>query len=160
MFTGDLSNSFLSELCFQKLTVGKIYAGLLILENYRAKKSGTEVEMIFLNFVFLSYLQQIVKAVIIFQLEMRKRQRAAEILMRRRNALRFSIDEEQDEVEHARLKIPLPFSSKFSIPTLPATITIYFTFHLSSYPFYLPNSMILTGSHGQSLLFSLFSNFF
>uniref|UniRef100_A0A158QKQ1 Voltage-dependent calcium channel type A subunit alpha-1 n=1 Tax=Haemonchus placei TaxID=6290 RepID=A0A158QKQ1_HAEPC len=31
------------ELCFQKLTVGKIYAGLLILENYRAKKSGTEV---------------------------------------------------------------------------------------------------------------------
>ncbi|PAV75757.1 hypothetical protein WR25_11707 [Diploscapter pachys] len=32
------------ELCFQKLTVGKIYAGLLILENYRAKKSGTEVE--------------------------------------------------------------------------------------------------------------------
>ena len=32
-----------SELQFQKLTVGKIYAGLLILENYRAKKSGTEV---------------------------------------------------------------------------------------------------------------------
>nr|CDJ96821.1 Protein UNC-2, isoform c [Haemonchus contortus] len=31
------------ELCFQKLTVGKIYAGLLILENYRAKKSGTEI---------------------------------------------------------------------------------------------------------------------
>ncbi|NP_001335573.1 Voltage-dependent calcium channel type A subunit alpha-1 [Caenorhabditis elegans] len=31
------------ELCFQKLTVGKIYAGLLILENYRARKSGTEV---------------------------------------------------------------------------------------------------------------------
>uniref|UniRef100_A0AC35TNP8 EF-hand domain-containing protein n=1 Tax=Rhabditophanes sp. KR3021 TaxID=114890 RepID=A0AC35TNP8_9BILA len=31
------------ELCYQKLTVGKIYAGLLILENYRAKKSGTEV---------------------------------------------------------------------------------------------------------------------
>ncbi|MFH4978718.1 hypothetical protein AB6A40_005427 [Gnathostoma spinigerum] len=32
-----------SELCYQKLTVGKIYAGLLILENYRAKKSGIEV---------------------------------------------------------------------------------------------------------------------
>uniref|UniRef100_A0A914Y1L2 Voltage-dependent calcium channel alpha-1 subunit IQ domain-containing protein n=1 Tax=Panagrolaimus superbus TaxID=310955 RepID=A0A914Y1L2_9BILA len=31
------------ELQFQKLTVGKIYAGLLILENYRAKKSGTEL---------------------------------------------------------------------------------------------------------------------
>uniref|UniRef100_A0AC34F530 EF-hand domain-containing protein n=1 Tax=Panagrolaimus sp. ES5 TaxID=591445 RepID=A0AC34F530_9BILA len=31
------------ELQFQKLTVGKIYAGLLILENYRAKKSGTEI---------------------------------------------------------------------------------------------------------------------
>uniref|UniRef100_A0A914QUH9 Voltage-dependent calcium channel alpha-1 subunit IQ domain-containing protein n=1 Tax=Panagrolaimus davidi TaxID=227884 RepID=A0A914QUH9_9BILA len=33
------------ELQFQKLTVGKIYAGLLILENYRAKKSGTELEL-------------------------------------------------------------------------------------------------------------------
>ncbi|KAI6243904.1 Voltage-dependent calcium channel A type alpha-1 [Aphelenchoides fujianensis] len=32
-----------NELCFQKLTVGKIYAGLLILENYRARKSGTEI---------------------------------------------------------------------------------------------------------------------
>lgn len=32
-----------TELCYQKLTVGKIYAGLLILENYRARKSGTEV---------------------------------------------------------------------------------------------------------------------
>ncbi|CAD5229555.1 unnamed protein product [Bursaphelenchus okinawaensis] len=32
-----------AELCFQKLTVGKIYAGLLILENYRARKSGTEI---------------------------------------------------------------------------------------------------------------------
>uniref|UniRef100_A0AAF5CYU4 Voltage-dependent calcium channel type A subunit alpha-1 n=1 Tax=Strongyloides stercoralis TaxID=6248 RepID=A0AAF5CYU4_STRER len=31
------------ELCYQKLTVGKIYAGLLILENYRAKKTGTEI---------------------------------------------------------------------------------------------------------------------
>ncbi|GMT04511.1 hypothetical protein PENTCL1PPCAC_26685, partial [Pristionchus entomophagus] len=31
------------ELCFQRLTVGKIYAGLLILENWRAKKSGTEI---------------------------------------------------------------------------------------------------------------------
>ncbi|KAI6210463.1 Voltage-dependent calcium channel A type alpha-1 [Aphelenchoides besseyi] len=31
-----------NELCYQKLTVGKIYAGLLILENYRARKSGTE----------------------------------------------------------------------------------------------------------------------
>ncbi|CAJ0582996.1 unnamed protein product, partial [Mesorhabditis spiculigera] len=31
------------ELCYQRLTVGKIYAGLLILENYRAKKSGTEI---------------------------------------------------------------------------------------------------------------------
>jgi hypothetical protein len=31
------------ELCYQKLTAGKIYAGLLMLENYRAKKSGTEV---------------------------------------------------------------------------------------------------------------------
>uniref|UniRef100_A0A914R3U2 Voltage-dependent calcium channel alpha-1 subunit IQ domain-containing protein n=1 Tax=Panagrolaimus davidi TaxID=227884 RepID=A0A914R3U2_9BILA len=36
------------ELQFQKLTVGKIYAGLLILENYRAKKSGTEVSFLFL----------------------------------------------------------------------------------------------------------------
>uniref|UniRef100_A0A0N5AJK0 Voltage-dependent calcium channel type A subunit alpha-1 n=1 Tax=Syphacia muris TaxID=451379 RepID=A0A0N5AJK0_9BILA len=36
-----------SELCFQKLTVGKIYAGLLILENYRAKKSGTEQNLKF-----------------------------------------------------------------------------------------------------------------
>ncbi|CAK5119040.1 unnamed protein product [Meloidogyne enterolobii] len=36
-----------SDLCFQKLTVGKIYAGLLILENWRARKSGVEViEMI------------------------------------------------------------------------------------------------------------------
>ncbi|KJH46009.1 hypothetical protein DICVIV_07927 [Dictyocaulus viviparus] len=50
------------ELCFQKLTVGKIYAGLLILENYRAKKSGTE-------------------------LELRKRERTALILLRRRNAM-------------------------------------------------------------------------
>ncbi|TKR73040.1 hypothetical protein L596_020401 [Steinernema carpocapsae] len=32
-----------TELTFTKLTVGKIYAGLLILENYRAKKSGTEI---------------------------------------------------------------------------------------------------------------------
>uniref|UniRef100_A0A0N4ZYK0 Voltage-dependent calcium channel type A subunit alpha-1 n=1 Tax=Parastrongyloides trichosuri TaxID=131310 RepID=A0A0N4ZYK0_PARTI len=32
------------ELCYQKLTVGKIYAGLLILENYRARKTGTEIE--------------------------------------------------------------------------------------------------------------------
>lgn len=32
-----------SDLCFQKLTVGKIYAGLLILENWRARKSGVEV---------------------------------------------------------------------------------------------------------------------
>ncbi|KAK0403052.1 hypothetical protein QR680_016690 [Steinernema hermaphroditum] len=32
-----------SDLTFTKLTVGKIYAGLLILENYRAKKSGTEI---------------------------------------------------------------------------------------------------------------------
>lgn len=31
------------ELCFQNLSVGKIYAGLLILENYRARKSGAEV---------------------------------------------------------------------------------------------------------------------
>uniref|UniRef100_F1KX72 Voltage-dependent calcium channel type A subunit alpha-1 n=1 Tax=Ascaris suum TaxID=6253 RepID=F1KX72_ASCSU len=31
-----------TDLCYQRLTVGKIYAGLLILENYRAKKSGTE----------------------------------------------------------------------------------------------------------------------
>ncbi|KAF8386351.1 unc-2 [Pristionchus pacificus] len=49
------------ELCFQRLTVGKIYAGLLILENWRAKKSGTEVEV-------------------------RRRVQAAELLMRRRNA--------------------------------------------------------------------------
>uniref|UniRef100_A0A914MNP8 Voltage-dependent calcium channel type A subunit alpha-1 n=1 Tax=Meloidogyne incognita TaxID=6306 RepID=A0A914MNP8_MELIC len=34
------------DLCFQKLTVGKIYAGLLILENWRARKSGVEFEMI------------------------------------------------------------------------------------------------------------------
>nr|AXF54067.1 voltage-dependent calcium channel A type alpha-1 [Ditylenchus destructor] len=32
-----------NELCYQKLTVGKIYAGLLILENYRARKTGTEI---------------------------------------------------------------------------------------------------------------------
>ncbi|KAH7723235.1 voltage-dependent calcium channel type D subunit alpha-1-like protein [Aphelenchoides avenae] len=32
-----------AELCYQKLTVGKIYAGKLILENYRARKSGTEI---------------------------------------------------------------------------------------------------------------------
>uniref|UniRef100_A0A915CNI0 Voltage-dependent calcium channel alpha-1 subunit IQ domain-containing protein n=1 Tax=Ditylenchus dipsaci TaxID=166011 RepID=A0A915CNI0_9BILA len=32
-----------NDLCYQKLTVGKIYAGLLILENYRARKSGTEI---------------------------------------------------------------------------------------------------------------------
>uniref|UniRef100_A0A914C6B3 Voltage-dependent calcium channel type A subunit alpha-1 n=1 Tax=Acrobeloides nanus TaxID=290746 RepID=A0A914C6B3_9BILA len=32
-----------NELQFQKLTVGKIYAGLLILENYRARKSGTDI---------------------------------------------------------------------------------------------------------------------
>uniref|UniRef100_A0A914LJ79 EF-hand domain-containing protein n=1 Tax=Meloidogyne incognita TaxID=6306 RepID=A0A914LJ79_MELIC len=31
------------DLCFQKLTVGKIYAGLLILENWRARKSGVEI---------------------------------------------------------------------------------------------------------------------
>ncbi|VDM36391.1 unnamed protein product [Toxocara canis] len=34
-----------TDLCYQRLTVGKIYAGLLILENYRAKKSGTEVRL-------------------------------------------------------------------------------------------------------------------
>ncbi|GMT33209.1 hypothetical protein PFISCL1PPCAC_24506, partial [Pristionchus fissidentatus] len=50
------------ELCFQRLTVGKIYAGLLILENWRAKKSGTEVEV-------------------------RRKVQAAEVLMRRRHAL-------------------------------------------------------------------------
>lgn len=33
----------IAELCYQRLTVGKLYAGLLILENYRAKKSGAEV---------------------------------------------------------------------------------------------------------------------
>uniref|UniRef100_A0A914GZG4 Voltage-dependent calcium channel type A subunit alpha-1 n=1 Tax=Globodera rostochiensis TaxID=31243 RepID=A0A914GZG4_GLORO len=31
------------DLCFQKLTVGKIYAGLLIMENWRARKSGVEI---------------------------------------------------------------------------------------------------------------------
>ncbi|KAM3728724.1 Voltage-dependent calcium channel [Dirofilaria immitis] len=31
-----------TELCYQKLTVGKLYTGLLILENHRAKKSGAE----------------------------------------------------------------------------------------------------------------------
>ncbi|KAL3075199.1 hypothetical protein niasHS_013422 [Heterodera schachtii] len=31
------------DLCFQKLTVGKVYAGLLILENWRARKSGVEI---------------------------------------------------------------------------------------------------------------------
>lgn len=35
-----LSKRHFAELCFQRLTVGKIYAGLLILENWRAKKSG------------------------------------------------------------------------------------------------------------------------
>jgi hypothetical protein len=32
-----------SELCFEHLTVGKIFAGLLILENWRAKKEGRSV---------------------------------------------------------------------------------------------------------------------
>uniref|UniRef100_A0A1I8EKP2 Ion_trans domain-containing protein n=1 Tax=Wuchereria bancrofti TaxID=6293 RepID=A0A1I8EKP2_WUCBA len=38
-------NNFQSytELCYQKLTAGKLYTGLLILENYRAKKSGVEI---------------------------------------------------------------------------------------------------------------------
>lgn len=38
------------ELQFQKLTVGKIYAGLLILENFRARKSGTDVSLRYLSF--------------------------------------------------------------------------------------------------------------
>lgn len=42
-----LSHFFIAELCFQRLTVGKLYAGLLILENYRAKKSGAEVGLFF-----------------------------------------------------------------------------------------------------------------
>ncbi|VDK78351.1 unnamed protein product [Litomosoides sigmodontis] len=32
-----------TELCHQKLTVGKLYTGLLILENHRAKKLGVEL---------------------------------------------------------------------------------------------------------------------
>uniref|UniRef100_A0A1I7WZX4 DM10 domain-containing protein n=1 Tax=Heterorhabditis bacteriophora TaxID=37862 RepID=A0A1I7WZX4_HETBA len=69
------------ELCFQKLTVGKIYAGLLILENYRARKSGTE-------------------------LEMRKKKRTAVILQRRRNAMckwGDSVGESVDSSEHQQI---------------------------------------------------------
>jgi hypothetical protein len=45
------------ELCYQKLTVGKIYAGLLILENYRARKSGTEVGYLVIHlFSFKQFL--------------------------------------------------------------------------------------------------------
>uniref|UniRef100_A0A915PUS1 Voltage-dependent calcium channel alpha-1 subunit IQ domain-containing protein n=1 Tax=Setaria digitata TaxID=48799 RepID=A0A915PUS1_9BILA len=60
-----------TELCYQKLTVGKLYTGLLILENYRAKKSGAE-------------------------LAKRKRQRAALLLMTHRNTL-FVLDEDEKE---------------------------------------------------------------
>ncbi|VDO41189.1 unnamed protein product, partial [Brugia timori] len=59
-----------TELCYQKLTVGKLYTGLLILENYRAKKSGVE-------------------------LAKRKRQRAALLLMTHRHTL-FLLDDEKE----------------------------------------------------------------
>lgn len=35
-----------SELCYEKLSVGKIYAALMILETWRAKKSGKVIEVI------------------------------------------------------------------------------------------------------------------
>lgn len=41
----DEKNEADIRLSLQRLTVGKIYAGLLILENWRAKKSGTEVRL-------------------------------------------------------------------------------------------------------------------
>ncbi|VBB31232.1 unnamed protein product, partial [Acanthocheilonema viteae] len=59
-----------TELCYQKLTVGKLYTGLLILENHRAKKSGIE-------------------------LAKRKRQRAALLLMTHRHTL-FLLDDEKE----------------------------------------------------------------
>ncbi|VDN51801.1 unnamed protein product [Dracunculus medinensis] len=51
-----------SELCFQRLTVGKLYAGLLILENYRAKKSGAEVGLFFRPYSLFSTLVDTIKA--------------------------------------------------------------------------------------------------
>ncbi|VDM92482.1 unnamed protein product, partial [Onchocerca ochengi] len=59
-----------TELCYQKLTVGKLYTGLLILENYRSKKSGVE-------------------------LAKRKRQRAALLRMTHRHTL-FLLDDENE----------------------------------------------------------------
>ncbi|CAJ0597796.1 unnamed protein product [Cylicocyclus nassatus] len=42
-FQPHKENQFSAELCLQRLTVGKVYAGLLILENYRAKRNRAEV---------------------------------------------------------------------------------------------------------------------
>uniref|UniRef100_A0A1I7ZZQ0 EF-hand domain-containing protein n=1 Tax=Steinernema glaseri TaxID=37863 RepID=A0A1I7ZZQ0_9BILA len=72
-----------SELTFTKLTVGKIYAGLLILENYRAKKSGTE-------------------------LEVQRHQRAALLLMKRRNAFSLLKDEVPKITEAPFLRLFTP----------------------------------------------------
>ena len=41
---GFLDDSF-PELAFQRLTIGKIYAGKLILECYRAKQSGQSFDV-------------------------------------------------------------------------------------------------------------------
>ena len=47
-----------SELTFKKLTVGKIYAGLLIAENWRANKTNKTIRMVISinNFVIIIFI--------------------------------------------------------------------------------------------------------